>query len=81
MRIEILADGRVLEGTALQIVRDMQSIAFGQEDHSLSEYIDWIVDQAGRMTDVELKITGETDAEKAEALVREMIEKGLARRL
>lgn len=33
------------------------------------------------MMDIELKVSGETDEEKAESLVREMIEKRLARTL
>ena len=42
MKIRINADGRVLQGTPKQIVQAMQSIAFGQEDRTLGEYIDWV---------------------------------------
>jgi len=38
--------GRVLEGTAKQIAEAMHALAFGQENRTLSEYIDWAVDQA-----------------------------------
>ena len=41
MRIRMMADGRVLEGTAKQIAEAMHALAFGQESRSLSEYIDW----------------------------------------
>ena len=49
MRIRMMADGRVLEGTAKQIAEAMHALAFGQENRTLSEYIDWAVDQARRM--------------------------------
>ena len=49
MRIRMLADGRVLEGTAKQIAEAMHALAFGQENRTLSQYIDWAVDQARRM--------------------------------
>ena len=61
MRIKITSDGRVLEGTAKQIVEAMHYVAFGQEQRTLSEYIDWAVDQASRMNELDLKVEGETD--------------------
>ena len=78
MRIRIIADGRVLQGTAKQIVEAMHSIAFGQENRSLSEYIDWAADMSRRMTGVELRVEGESDEEMAASLVNAMIEAGLA---
>ena len=44
MRIRMMSDGRVFQGTPKQIVEAMQYIAFGQEHRSLGEYIDWLVD-------------------------------------
>ena len=35
MRIRMMADGRVLEGTAKQIAEAMHALAFGQESRSL----------------------------------------------
>ena len=81
MRIKITADGRVLQGTAKQIVEAMQYVAFGQQDRTLTEYIDWAAEQASRMNEVDLRITGSTDEERAESLVRAMLEAGLAERL
>jgi hypothetical protein len=81
MRIKINADGRVLEGTAKQIVEAMQYVAFGQQDRTLTEYIDWAAEMASRMNEVDLRITGSTDEERAESLVRAMLEAGLAERL
>ena len=76
----VMRDGRVFRGTAVQIVRGMQDIAFGVEQFTLAEYIDWVVANALKFEEVELKITGETDEEKAAALVAEMIRTGLTGR-
>ncbi len=81
MRIRMMADGRVLEGTAKQIAEAMHALAFGQENRTLSEYIDWAVDQARRMNEIDLEVTGTTDDDKASALVRAMLEEGLAQNL
>ena len=77
----VMRDGRVFRGTAVQIVRGMQDIAFGVEQFTLAEYIDWVVANALKFEEVELKITGETDEEKAAALVAEMVRTGLTRKL
>lgn len=77
----MMADGRVLEGTAKQIAEAMHALAFGQKNRSLSEYIDWAVDQARRMNEIDMQVEGDTDDEKAKSLVRAMLEAGLAERL
>ena len=81
MRIRMMADGRVLEGTAKQIAEAMHALAFGQENRTLSEYIDWAVDQALRMNEIDLEVTGTTDDDKASALVRAMLAAGLAQKV
>ena len=81
MKIRINADGRVLQGTPKQIVEAMRSIAFGQENRSLGEYIDWAVAQVQRMEGIDLEVEGTTDKEKAISLVEAMISTGLADRL
>ena len=81
MRIRITSDGRVLEGTAKQIVEAMHYVAFGQEQRTLSEYVDWAVDQASRMNELDLKVEGETDDEKAASLVDAMLGAGLAEKV
>jgi hypothetical protein len=78
MRIHMIRDGRVLEGTPRQIVEAMRYIAFGQEQRSLSEYIDWLVDQVQRIESIDLKVEGDTDDEKAASLVQAMLTSGLA---
>ena len=74
----VMRDGRVFEGTALEIVKGMQDIAFGVEQLSLDEYIDWVVDNARRFEGVELALEGKTTEERATRLVEEMVAKGLA---
>ncbi len=81
MRIKLVGDGRVLEGTPKQIVEAMQYVAFGQENRTLSEYIDWAADMARRMNDVDLVVEGDTDEEKAAAFVTAMLESGFAEKM
>lgn len=76
----LMRDGRVFQGTPLQIVQAMQAIAFGVEQLSLDRYIDWVVDNAQRFEGVELKVPEGTPDERAAALVDEMVAKGLASR-
>ena len=75
-----MRDGRVIQGTALQIVTAMQDIAFGVDDFTVPEYIDWVVANARRFEEVELKVEGASDEEKAKSLVEEMVRVGLAAR-
>lgn len=81
IRLRMMADGRVLEGTAKQIAEVMHALAFGQENRTLSEYIDWAVDQARRMNEIDMQVEGDTDDEKAKSLVRTMLEVRLAEKL
>ena len=81
MRIRMMSDGRVFQGTPKQIVEAMQYIAFGQEQRSLGEYIDWLVDQVQWLESIELKVEGDTDEEKAASLVQAMLGSGLAERM
>ena len=80
MRIRINADGRVLEGTALQITEAMHGLAFTQAHRPLGDYIDWAVEQAGWMSDTELVVEGDTVEAKAASFVKAMLETGLAER-
>ena len=70
-----------VEGTAKQLAEAMHALAFGQENRTLSEYIDWAVDQARRMNETDMQVEGDTDDEKAKSLVRAMLEAGLAEKL
>lgn len=81
MRSRMMTDGRVLEGTAKQSAEAMHALAFGQESRTLSEYIDWAVDQARRMSQIDMQVEGDTDDEKAKSLARAMLEARLAEKL
>ena len=81
MRIRMMSDGRVFQGTPKQIVEAMQYIAFGQENRTLGEYIDWLVDQVQRLESIDLKVEGETDEDKAASLVQAMMGSGLAEKM
>ncbi len=76
----VMRDGRVFQGTPLQIVRGMQDIAFGVDDFTPSQYMEWVVANALKFEEVELNVTGESDEDKARSLVDEMLKHGLAGR-
>jgi len=76
----IMRDDRVFQGTALQIVRAMQDIAFGVEDFTVRKYIEWVAANALKFEGVELVVKGDTDEALAKSLVDEMIRTGLTRR-
>lgn len=76
----VMRDGRAFQGTALQIVKAMQDIAFGVEQMTPDQYIEWVVQNARRFEEVELRVAGETTEERARSLVEEMLAKGLAAR-
>ncbi len=81
MRIRLMSDERVLEGTAKQMVEAMQYIAFGQETRTLGEYIDWLTDQVERLEQTALHVEGESDEEKAASLGEAMLGAGLAEKV
>lgn len=67
MRIRIVNDGRVLDAAAEQIVQHLQYIAFGKEEATLAEYVDWLAAQVARQEGVNLTVEGGTGREKAAA--------------
>ena len=72
----VMRDGRVFQGTALQIVKAMQDIAFGVEEPTVPKDIEWVVANARQFEEVELDVKGETDEELAASLVAEMLRTG-----
>jgi hypothetical protein len=80
MRIILNADGRVLEGTPVAIVRQMQELAFGQQHLSLSDYMDWAAERLEQTEGTRLLVMGLSDEEKARSFVDAMVEAGVARR-
>ncbi|HMA91818.1 MAG TPA: hypothetical protein VKP30_03985 [Polyangiaceae bacterium] len=79
MRI-VMRDGRVFQGTALQVVKAMQDIAFGVDDFTVAKYVEWVVANAQRFEGVDLNVHGEQDEERANSLISEMLRTGLASR-
>ena len=76
-----MRDDRLFQGTPLQIVRAMQDIAFGVEDFTVRQYVEWVAANALKFEDVELAVKGDTDEELARSLVDEMIRTGLTARV
>jgi hypothetical protein len=70
----------VFRGTALQIVKAMQDIAVGVDQMTLDQHIDWVVENARRFEEVELKADSATTEERAKGLVEETVAKGPAAR-
>lgn len=77
----LMTDGRTFQGTALQIVRAMQDVAFGLDDFTVANYVERVVANARERDAVELDVKGETGEELAASLVAEMLRVGLARRM
>jgi hypothetical protein len=76
-----MRDDRVFQGTPRQIVRAMQDIAFGVDDFTLRQYVEWVAANALKFEGVELTVKGDTDDELAASLVEEMIRTGLTSRM
>lgn len=74
----VMRDDRVFEGTPLQIVRQMQDLAFGAPAH-LPEYLAWVAENARKVDGVDLAIQGETADELAATFVAEIVRGKLAR--
>lgn len=78
MRVRLLDNGRVLEGTAFEIVDEMREGQFGGDDLTVAQYVDQVCARVKKWHGVDLRIDGETGEEKAEKLVDALIEAGLA---
>jgi len=74
----VMRDGRVFEGTPLEIVRDMKFIAFGVDHLDLDGYISWVAENARKFEGAELSTEGATTKERARRLVEAMLRTGLA---
>ncbi len=81
MKIQMTADGRVLQGTPRQIVQSMQSLAQGQRHRSLAEYIRWLAADIERTSGVALPLSGETDDDLALSFVQALLSASLAQKL
>ncbi len=80
MRMKLRDEGRIFEGTATQVVQQMQRTAIFAAHLSLGEYVDWCVQNAGQMG-LGVKVTGDTTDERCASLLDEMIATGFAERI
>jgi hypothetical protein len=80
MRIRLRNEGRIFEGTANQVVQQMQQTAIFAAHLSLAEYVDWCVQNAGQMG-LEVKVTGQGEDERCASLVVEMLRVGVAEKI
>jgi hypothetical protein len=80
----IMRDGRAFEGTATEIVHEMQhggpagGISFIDPNLTMDEYIDLVVKQAREFAGAELRVVGDSTAERALSLLQEMNRMGLS---
>lgn len=72
MRIQT-PDGRVFDGTKIQIIQQMQSLSFGPPNETLGEYISRSITNAQELFGVGLSVKGDTDDERAESLFDELL--------
>jgi hypothetical protein len=76
-----LKDDRILQGTAAQIVAQMRSLALFCQATTLDGYIEFVIDATLRFENVLLRVEGDTEDQRAESLVSELIRTGLAEEL
>jgi gamma-glutamylcyclotransferase (GGCT)/AIG2-like uncharacterized protein YtfP len=81
IRIEVVGDGHVFQGTPKQILMQMKSLAFGSEHMTTREYIEGNVANISRAFNIHFKLQGDTDEELAESFLIQMIDGGYAKKL
>lgn len=78
MKVVLVGSSDVLEGEPADVVRAMQSRAFGVDHLALSDYIAWMVEQTQARMGVHLQVEGRTASERAASLLRELLAHHLA---
>jgi len=74
-----LNDGETFKGrSALDVVTCMKGASMFTEHKNTEEYIRMVVRNAWRFFGVGLEVTGDTEAEMARSLIRELVRNGLA---
>jgi hypothetical protein len=76
----VMRDGRVFQGTAIQIVKAMQDIAFGVDDFTVPKYIEWVVANTLKFEGIALDVSGESDEDLAKSLIGELLRVELSQR-
>ena len=80
MKVVLAGSSDVLSGEAADIVRAMQSRAFGVDHLALSDYITWVIEQTKARMGVTLVVEGSTASERAQSLLLQLLAHGLAAR-
>lgn len=80
MRIRIVSDGSEYFGTPVDIVNGMRDNPW-TVNYGLGAYIAFACRSIERWFGLSLKVTGETDALRAESFVRQILSYGLAQAL
>lgn len=80
MKIVMRGTDKAYSGTPLQIIAGMQSSAFGRENLSTAEFIDWLIQSALVYEGIVLDVKGTTDEERAQSLLDAALATGLATR-
>ena len=80
MRVKLRNEGRIFDGTATQIVQQMQQTAIFAAHLSLDEYVTWCVQNAGQMG-LGVKVTGDSTDERCASLLDQMLATGFAEKL
>jgi hypothetical protein len=76
-----LKDGESFEArTSLGIVDKMKGASMFTEFKTAEAYIEMVVRNAWRFFGVGLEVSGKTEGERARALIKELVSKGLARK-
>jgi hypothetical protein len=73
-------EDRIFQGTADQVVQQMQRTAIFAAHLTLGEYVDWCVQNAGQMG-LRVTVTGDAVDERCASLLAEMIRVGAAEEL
>ena len=77
-RLKMPVDGRLFTGTAVEILTQMRSLAFGWDTRSLGDYLLWLKAQIEQQTNVEIELPAGDEAAACEALVDAMVAHRLA---
>jgi len=77
-KLKMPVDGRMFTGTAVEILTQMRSLAFGWDGRPFGEYLDWFKVQMEQQTGEDIRLPEGDEAAACEALVDAMVAHGLA---
>jgi len=77
-KLKMPVDRRLFTGTAVEILTQMRSLAFGWDTRSLGDYLLWLKAQIERQTGAIIELPEGDEAAACEALANAMVANGLA---